>query len=429
MNIGEVELEKELIPHNEATRIEALRNYAILDSPSEEMFRNLAETAALIFNASIGMISFIDSDRVFFKENYGGELTGRSIKRSHSLCSMVVLQDNPTVFKDLHSNPCHSINPSFIKQIGLGFYAGVPLKSKDGHNIGVIAIADYEARDFSEKDERILQNLGKMAMFEMELRLFSFTELHKLNSKVRAQYHELIFTQSELEKSQKELDNFLYRASHDLKGPLSTMAGLLNLAHQELTDTMALSYMEKLSIVSVNMNEALSKLVVIYSLLRENQSSNLHRTILNKSNLEEMLDLIFLNTKRKIDLKNIQVNIALEDVQFEANQQHVQLILSNCIENAVHFHKKIAGRKPIIDVEVKNTSNGVMLKISDNGEGIPTEHHDRIFELFFRGNNSARSGMGLYIVKKLVEKSGGAIHFNSEYGHFTEFIITLPTGE
>lgn len=419
-------MEKELIPHNEAVRVEALKNYEILDSPSEETFRHLAETAALIFNTGIGMISFIDSDRVFFKEQYGGELTGKSVARNRSLCSVVILNDNPTIFKDLDKEPCHSINPDSIKKKGLRFYAGVPLKSIDGHNIGVLAVADASPRDFTLKEERVLQNLAKMVVYEMELRAFSLVELEKLNRKISTQYDELSFTQSELDKSQKELDNFLYRASHDLKGPLSTMTGLLNLAHQELTDGMALSYMEKLSIVSANMNEALSKLVVIYALLRESGNAIQQKVHIDSKRVEKIIDTIVLSMKRKIDQKNIHINIHVGNVRLLSNQQYLELILSNCIENAVHFHKLIPGRQPIIDIEIKSVQDAIVVKIADNGEGVPSDYQNRIFELFFRGRNSARSGMGLYIVKKLVEKSGGNIRFISEYGRFTEFIITLP---
>jgi len=98
-----------------------LKNYEILDSPSEETFRHLAESAALAFNTSIAIISFIDADRVYYKENYGGELAGQSVNRTHSLFSLAILQDRPTIFKDLNREPCYAINPDFINTLGLQF--------------------------------------------------------------------------------------------------------------------------------------------------------------------------------------------------------------------------------------------------------------------------------------------------------------------
>lgn len=426
MKAAEVELERGLVPHNESKRLEALKNYEILDSPSEETFRHLAETAALIFNSSIGIISFIDADRVYLKENYGGKLAGQSVKRTHSLCSLVILQDRPTIFKDLNREHCHAINSDSIHEHGLQFYAGIPLKSIDGYNIGVLAVADNEPHDFTIREERILQNLAKLVEYEMELRSFSISELESLNKRINNKHNELTFTQAELDNSQKELDNFLYRASHDLKGPLATMAGLLSLGNQEITDVSAMSYMEKLSVVSANMNEALNKLCVIYSLLREHGSGLQQTVSLDNKVVKNIIDTIVLSLKREIEQKNIQINIEIENIHFQSNRQYLELILSNCIENAVHFHKLFPGRHPKIDIEVKSSKEFIILKIHDNGEGLPDEYQDRIFELFFRGKNSARSGMGLYIVKKLVEKSKGDISFMSDYGQFTEFVITLP---
>ncbi len=426
MKTVEVELERALIPDNESKRLEALKNYEILDSPSEETFRHLAETAALIFNSSIGIISFIDSDRVYLKENYGGKLAGQSVKRTHSLCSLVILQNQPTVFKNFNRETCRKINLDFVKKQGIQFYAGIPLKSIDGYNIGVLAVADNKPHGFTIREERILQNLAKMVEYEMELRSFSITELESLNKRINNKHNELTFTQAELDNSQKELDNFLYRASHDLKGPLATMAGLLSLGNQEITDVAALSYMEKLSVVSANMNEALNKLCVIYSLLRENGNSLQQTVSLDNEAVKKIIDTIVLSLKREINQKNIQINIEVENIQLQSNRQYLELILSNCIENAVHFHKLFPGRHPKIDIEVKSRKEFITLRIHDNGEGLPDEYQDRIFELFFRGKNSSRSGMGLYIVKKLVEKSNGNIRFMSDYGKFTEFVITLP---
>jgi signal transduction histidine kinase len=426
MSIKEVEMERELIPYNEYQRLDALKNYEILDSSSEETFRQLAETAALALNTSVAIISFIDADRVYLKEYHGGKLAGQSVKRTHSLCSLAILQDRATIFKDLILEPCCAINSDFINTLGIQFYAGIPLKSIDGYNIGVLAVADNKSRDFTIREERILQNLAKMVEYEMELRSFSLTELEKLNKRINNQHNELTFTQAELDKSQKETDNFLYRASHDLKGPLATMAGLLNLAHQEITDGSALCYVEKLSVVSANMNEALNKLCVIYSLLRENENSSQQTVSLDNKAVKKIIDTIVLSLKREINQKNIQINVDIENIQLQSNRQYLELILSNCIENAVHFHKVIPGRKPKIDIEVKSRREFITIKVRDNGEGLPDEYQDRIFELFFRGKNSARSGMGLYIVKKLVEKSKGAIRFLSDYGQFTEFVITLP---
>jgi len=417
---------KSLIPSDDYERVQALKRQHILDTPSEKSLRNLAETAALIFGVPIGLISFVDAERVFIKENYGGTMSGTSIKRNRSLCSIVVLSDDPAVYTDLQKEPCHLINSDLINKMGLCFYAGAPIKDDAGENIGALAIADTNPREFSYRDEQVLANLAKVVADKLTLRKYSLSEINELSKQVSEQQNNLHQTSSELRKSQQELDNFLYRASHDLKGPLSTMAGLLNLAQQEIHDLAAINYISKLSIINNNMNESLSKLAVIYSLIRENDSADFRRHSLGTKELQKIVDEILLYFRREIDRKLISIKTEIKDVRLFANRQYLQLVLTNIIENAIRFHKLIPGREPEIRIESSMSDRYTVIKIKDNGEGIPREYQDKVFDLFFRGNNSARSGMGLYIVSRLIEKMQGNIQLKSESGESTEFTVMVP---
>lgn len=418
---------KNLIPSGDAERVQALQRQHILDTPSEQSLRNLAETAALIFGVPIGLISFVDAERVFIKENYGGSLSGTSIKRNRSLCSVVVLSDEPTIFTDLQKEPCHLISGELVGKMGLRFYAGAPIKDEDGEKIGALAIADSNPREFSFRDEQILANLAKVVGDKLTLRKYSLSEISELSKQVHEHRSNLYQTSNELRQSQAELDNFLYRASHDLKGPISTMAGLLNLAQQEIHDTAAISYLNKLSLVNDNMNESLSKLAVIYSLIRENDANHLRRQELERKDLKKIIDDILLDLRREVDQKLISVKTEIGDVKLFANRQYIQMVLTNIIENAVHFIKSTPGRDPEIKIEATPIDRYAQIKIKDNGEGIPQEYHHKVFDLFFRGNNSAKSGMGLYIVNRLVEKMNGNVKLRSEVGKSTEFTVMIPT--
>jgi len=139
-----------------------------------------------------------------------------------------------------------------------------------------------------------------------------------------------------------------------------------------------------------------------------------------------MMDGILLNLKREADKKHIHIRASINEIHFFANHQYFQLVLANLVENAVHFHKKISGRFPEISIAVDRVGKSIELKVTDNGEGIPGDYQNKIFDLFFRGNNSARSGMGLYIVSKLIEKMNGSIKVESEYGEYTKFFVLLP---
>jgi signal transduction histidine kinase len=412
-----------LIPKGDQHRIEILKTLEILDTPSEETFRNLAETASLIFNASVAMISFVDIDRVFFKESFGNVMTGKSVKREKSLCSVIVLENKLIVFENLKDHPCHVIENDFINKAGLVFYAGSPIRFQ-GEAVGVLAVADYAAREFSEKDERVLANLAGLAADELLLRKISLDQVNKLLSTINDKTREIIFSKSALGKIQRELDNFLYRASHDLKGPLSSMAGLLNLAQQEITDMEALSYFHKLHLVSRNMDESLNKLTVIYTLLRENQYyPNVH---LNKEAIEKTIDQLILHRQREIHNSDITVTVNVDHVSFYANSKYIEWILINLFENAIQFHRSSGNIKKRVWIHFINAGDVIQIIFKDNGQGIPFEYRSRVFELFFRGKNSSRSGMGLYIVSKLVEKLNGRVELDSKVGKYTQFLITIP---
>lgn len=417
---------KKLIPIGDDDRVRAVRRQKILDTPSEKSLHNLAETAALAFKVPLSLISFVDADRVFFKESYGGELGGTSVNRDRSLCSVVILSDEPTVFDDLQKKPCHLINLESVEKLGLRFYAGAPIKDDQGEKIGALAIADFNVRSFSSHDEQVLTNLAAAVSDKLTLRKYSLNEISDLSKLVVEHQNNLYLTANELKKSQQELDNFLYRASHDLKGPISTMAGLLNLAHQEIHDAVAINYINKLAVVNNNLNESLSKLAVIYSLIRENDVNQLQRHFMGKKDLQRVIDEILTNLKREIDRKLISIKTEIQEVGLSANRQYLNLVLANLVENSVRFHKAIPGRDLEIKIEAIQSAHFTQIKIWDNGEGIPNEYQDKVFDLFFRGVNSARSGMGLYIVNRLVEKMNGMVRLRSVFGESTEFTVLIP---
>src|SRR5688572_31241694 len=96
------------------------------------------------------------------------------------------------------------------------FYADAPIKTRNGYLIGAIAVADFCDREFEEKHATVLQNFADMVMRELEIRRFSLHKINNLNARIKLQSLELTSTKKALFDSQKELDNFLYRASHDL---------------------------------------------------------------------------------------------------------------------------------------------------------------------------------------------------------------------
>jgi GAF domain-containing protein len=158
-----------IIPENEEERLAELYSYKITDIYEKQgSFKHIAAMAAHIFNAPVGLVSFVDREKVIIRGNFGMEGTD-GVARGVSLCSLAVLRDEVTIFENALQEPCLTYNP-MVRDLGLRFYAGAPLKSPEGYKIGTICIVDREPRRFSEADLALLESLASAVMNELEER-------------------------------------------------------------------------------------------------------------------------------------------------------------------------------------------------------------------------------------------------------------------
>jgi GAF domain-containing protein len=161
---------KPIIPDNEKERLQALYHYRLLESLPAGYFTNLAHIIAQSFDTPIALVSVVDKEEVLFPGNVGMEGTN-AVPRGLSLCSLAVLEDQPTIFRDALKEPCLLSNPLVTGEFGLRFYAGAPILTKDGFALGTVCVVDKEPREFSAKEEAMLQSFADTAMAEIELRL------------------------------------------------------------------------------------------------------------------------------------------------------------------------------------------------------------------------------------------------------------------
>jgi len=161
---------KNIIPYNEKGRLAALHRYQILKDLPQGYFSNLAQIVARTFATPIALVSLVDEKRVLFPGNVGMEGTTEA-PRGISLCSLAVLDDNPTVFENALEEPCLLTNPLVTGSFGLRFYAGAPITTADGYAIGTVCVVDKEPRVFTEKDRELLQYFATVAMQDIEHRM------------------------------------------------------------------------------------------------------------------------------------------------------------------------------------------------------------------------------------------------------------------
>lgn len=156
---------------DEEGRMRAVERYRILDTPQDGAFDRIAALASRVFSVPVAIVSIVDHDRIWFKAHHGTDVT--EIGRDPGLCASAILQDGPWIVNDAVTDPRTLANPLVAGEFGLQFYAGVPLRTPDGYNLGTLCILDREPREFSAEDTRTLEDLAAIVMNDLDMRLQS----------------------------------------------------------------------------------------------------------------------------------------------------------------------------------------------------------------------------------------------------------------
>lgn len=224
--------------------------------------------------------------------------------------------------------------------------------------------------------------------------------------------------EKELIESNQELDTFFYKASHDLKGPLASVLGIINLARLEFQDKHIDKYFGMIETSVKRLDRTLMDLI---ELARTRKGSSKTSLI----NLKLFVDEIMLSLKHVPDFNRINFELEIDpEVKINADNVLVLSVFQNLIHNAINYCNH---NNPWIRLQIRNVNNGIELKIADNGKGIPDKIKNKVFEMFYRGHpDSTGSGLGLYIVKNALEKMKGSIRFESIPDKGTTFTVFIP---
>lgn len=248
----------------------------------------------------------------------------------------------------------------------------------------------------------------------------------ELENIVQERTESLLRMNKHLELANRELDAFIYRASHDFRAPIASINGLINIAQMEVQDESALGFLEEIGKVVNKTDNMLRKLLMVNLINRYSTEVVLEgvdfAAILN--NLKEA----FAGQMNEVGM-TLELNIAA-DLHYLAEADLIQIIFYNMIENAIAFRSNRPNDAPVLKISVAqiNEDRCVQITLNDNGLGIPNKYFRKIFRMFFRGNETATqgNGLGLYVVKKAVQKLKGRINVASEEGQYTTFNIFLP---
>jgi serine/threonine protein kinase len=165
------EIDPDILPANEVARLEAVTRFDILDTPPDGTFDRITALAARLFSVPVAIVSVVDHDRIWFKSHHGTDVT--QIGRDPGLCASAILSDQPWIVEEARRDPRALANPLVAGEFGLQFYAGAPLRTSDGFNLGTLCVLDVEPRTVSQDELATLRDLADMVVRELEMRLES----------------------------------------------------------------------------------------------------------------------------------------------------------------------------------------------------------------------------------------------------------------
>lgn len=223
-----------------------------------------------------------------------------------------------------------------------------------------------------------------------------------------------------LAKTNTELDQFVYRTSHDLRSPLSSIMGLVELAKKAENPADILHFLDLIN------NRAKAQDVLISEIIdysRNARTEIRRQPVPLRPMIEEIFDLYRFNEgTQAMQLEN-NVDIA---ICLQTDPIRLKSILSNLVNNAIKYRDD---SKPqmFVRVEAQSAESGTCISVTDNGTGIQPEHKDKVFDMFYRATDRSKgSGLGLFIVREMVDKLKGSIVMKTEYTQGSIFIINLP---
>ncbi|MDO6471647.1 PAS domain S-box protein [Maribacter sp. 1_MG-2023] len=245
------------------------------------------------------------------------------------------------------------------------------------------------------------------------INIFDDSKRKEAEGNLETQFHEL-------QKTNSELDSFVYSASHELRAPLTSVLGLIQLIQIENIDPKLFQHLNMMK-KSIERLDDFIKDIIEYS---RNKHLAIKLDSINFSTLIEhsLESLWYLENTHKI---NIQVSVN-DKIEFVSDSKRISIILNNFISNAIKYHD-VSNNDAVIWIQVKTNKKEAVLIIKDNGVGIENDQLEKIFEMFYRVSSKVMgSGIGLFIVKEVLSKLNGTIDVKSKIGEGSTFTLKIP---
>ena len=436
----------------EKERIAALHSYYISDTFSEIEYDNIAKLASAICGTPVSLVTFMDENFQWFKAKVGTDYVGTP--REIAFCEYTMqVAEQVMVVEDMTADSRFADNPLVTQDPNIRFYAGAPITTEEGYTLGTVCVLDVIPRKLSQQQIEALQILSKQVLQLLKTRKMN-VDLGLVNKalighnktikgdKMRLEkelqilaaerVHEISAKNQELTRINQELETFAYISSHDLQEPLrkiQTFSSWMKVNELDTISPKGKEYLQKIETSAYRMQRLIQDLLQ-YS---RTTTSNLD---FEETTLEEIVLPVLEDLMEEINRSNARVEVKgngrLLVIKFQFRQ-----LLYNLLSNSLKFARNNVAPNITISLFYEEANEifdapHFRLEYSDNGIGFDNQYSERIFTLFQRLSSEekvAGTGVGLTIVRKIVNNHGGTISAFGKANEGAIFIVRLPDQE
>jgi K+-sensing histidine kinase KdpD len=399
---------------NENERLAELLRYEILDTDSEADFDEIVKLAAYLCKCEIALITLLDNDRQWFKAKTGVKVC--QTPRSIAFCGHAIHNDwimeipDATLDERFHDNPLVTGEPK------IRFYAGQPIKSISGYNLGTLCVIDSQPKKLTKNQRTILKILAKQVERQLELRL----RLKELE-----QSFQLISEQKKsLENLNQIKDQTLSVLTHDLRSPLANLDNLLELFDQEILEVEeAVNLIQE---IRPNIKQINDQLEGVLNWAKEQVKGNevkWETFLIDKIVLNCLNWVSNLATKKGVKLES-KIE---ENLEILGDKNIIEIILRNLLHNAIKF----TCQEDTITLFVKKEGDKIKIGVRDTGLGISPENMGKIInyngKLSTLGTGREKgTGLGLILCNTFLTKINSKLIIENNTPKGCSFSFLLP---
>lgn len=378
---------------NESQRLEALRSYGILDTPTEPAFDDLTRIARYVCDVPASSITFIDDGRQWHKSENG--IGVRETPVNVSLCAHAILEQGFVEIGDVSMDSRFNANPFVAGAPHVRFYAGALLRTPDGLPLGTICVIDFKPRKLSTEQRDVLAALARQVMAQMELR--------------RA----LVVS----DRLQRNVSRLMAVAGHDLKQPLQVMVMAIDRVRGKVTDARDRDRLQHAVDAGMRIAEELDRLAEMSALQHDDGAPRL-----TTFPVADVFRSIAATWRMHAEAKGLRLVVMPCSSLVVSDPSMLRAIVGNLVGNAIKYTEQGG-----VLVGCRRRGNMLSIEVLDSGKGIAADQRAAIFEAFHQINpDSEGLGLGLSIVRRTTEALGHTIDLKSDLGRGTHFSIKVP---